>query len=132
MKETTRIERLLGKEFIYKQNNIRIKDYYQVPEKGEFKIITDGSPITVKEKDIAKFCEDLLAVQAPETGVSLQVAEQATGLLAILQKTLLDNIEMVKQDKEYIKQANVVNSSVNALIGMAKLQIQVGKMKPGK
>lgn len=140
MKETTRLERLLGKEFIYKHQNIKIKDYYPIQEKGEINIITDGNPIRIKENEIVKFCEQLLPVDAPETKatqglsvhLSAQVAEQTNGLLATLQQTLLDNIEAVKRDGGYIKQANTINSSVNALIGMAKLQIQVGKMNGGK
>lgn len=133
MKERTKLEKLVGKEFIYQQNNIRIKDYYAEEENGSFKIITDGKPITVKEADIASFLERLLPVEEPATqAISTEVVQGTNELMNTLQQTLLDNINKVQNDKEYIKQANVVNSSVNALIGMAKLQLQVAKMKHGK
>lgn len=130
MKDTTRLEKLLNKEFIYKQENIRVKDYVRNPDNKTIDIITDKKPISIKENEIIKFCEALLPVDEPATqAISTEVVQQTTGLMNTLQQTLLENIAMVKKDPNYIKQANVVNSSVNALIGMAKLQIQVGKMK---
>lgn len=138
MKETTRLEKLLTKQFIYKQDNITIKDYFLKDEDKTVHIITDKKPIVIKEADIAKFCEQLLPVEEPTTravaqvAISTEVVQQTTGLLSTLQQTLLDNIERVKTDKEYIKQANVVNSSVNALIGMTKLQISVAKLNSQK
>lgn len=133
MKETTRLERLLNQQFIYKQENIQLKDFFLQEENHTVRIITDKKPIIIKQSDISKFCDELLPVEDSATmAVSTQVMQQTTGLLSTLQQTLLDNIEMVKKDKEYIKQANVVNSSVNALIGMAKLQLQVGKLNGNK
>lgn len=132
MTNTTRLQKLLNKEFIYKQENIRIVDFYPEKDKETFKIIlANKKPITVKDGEVDKFCKDLLPVDAPETGVSIQVAESTNGMIVNLQQTLLENIERVKQDPGYIKQASTINSSVNALVGMAKLQIQMSKMKMG-
>lgn len=129
MKETHRLDRMLNKTFIYKQDQIVIRDYFQEPEKGTVRVITDKKPITVQTSQLADFEKACLPVEEPATqAVSTEVVSQASSLLLTLQQTLLDNIEMVKKDKEYTKQANVVNSSVNALIGMAKLQLQVGKL----
>ncbi len=131
MRNKTRLEKLLGKDFIYKQTNILIRDYYQIPETAEVKIITDGKPITIKDSDIPMFCSDLLPVDSSETKAT-QVVEQTNGLLSTLQRTLLDNIQAVKENPGYVKQANTINSSVNSLIGLAKIQIQVNKIKSVK
>lgn len=129
MNNTTRLQKLLNKEFIYKQENIRIVDFYPEKDKDTFKIIlANKKPITLKESDVDKFCKDLLPVEAPETGVSIQIQQSTNGMISTLQQTLMDNIERVKSDPAYVKQANTINSSVNALVGMAKLQIQMSKM----
>lgn len=121
-----KLKAMLGKLWLHNGNQIKIINYHVLSEQGKIQIDIEGKdPMMIK--DINKFIEGCLPVE--ETAVSVEVIQQTNGLINTLQKTLLDNIEKVKNDKEYIKQANVVNSSVNALIGMAKLQLQVEKLK---
>jgi len=128
MKEKTRLEKLLNKTFIYKQEHITIRDYFEDPDNASFKITTDKKTITIKEADVSSFIEACLPVEDENTR-AVESIRQTDGLITTLQQTLLENIENVKKDKDYIKQANVINSSVNALIGMAKLQVQVSRLK---
>ncbi len=130
MTAKTQLEKLVGKDFIYKQTNIRIRDYYPVPEEKVMKIITDGSTITIPETGVKSFCEDLLLVDSPQAMVlSSGVTKEVNSMMATLQQTLLDNIEMVKKDKNYIPQAASINKSVNSLLGITKVQLEVAKMK---
>lgn len=139
MKDTKRLERLLNKEFIYKQENIEIKDYFVEEENDLVRVITNKKPIVIKMDEVVSFCDSLLPVEAPETvavrAVSVidkEVVDNTNNLLGTLQQTLLDNIALVKKDGNYIKQANTINSSVNSLIGLAKIQLNLAKMNAGK
>jgi hypothetical protein len=134
-----RLKNMIGKTFMYKGNQITIKDYHVLGEEGKTQIdIEEGEAI--KTADLAKFIDFCLPVQTPEEdeadqqtdAVSTEVVAQTQNILSTLHTTLLDNIKKVQQNEKYIKQANVINSSVNSLIGLAKLQIQVGKMTKGK
>jgi len=42
-----------------------------------------------------------------------------------LRDTLMANIEKVKQDREYIPQAKMISDSINSLIGLAKIEIDL-------
>jgi hypothetical protein len=138
----TRLKGMIGKTFLYKKNQITICNYHVLAAAGETQIdIEDeyGKPAEpIRMKDLSKFLDGCLPVDAQEVidnagqAVSTQVVQQTNGLLNTLQQTLLDNINQVKSNPGYIKQANVINSSVNSLIGLAKIQIQVNKMGKGK
>lgn len=132
------LKRMIGKPWLYRGNQITIENYHIMGDQGKTQIDVVGKdPIEVK--DIKKFIEACLPVEDDKpvrngqtAALSTEVVEQTNGLLSSLQQTLLDNIAAVKKDPAYIKQANTINSSVNSLIGLAKIQIQVGKMKAAK
>lgn len=132
MTDRTKLNRLINKEFIYKQENILITDHFEDPDKGVINIVTKSKTIKVKTEELPVFLEALLPVDDSNTQAVAVVSNETGGLLRTLQETLLDNIERVKKDPGYIKQANTVNSSVNALVGMAKLRVQVERMNGGK
>jgi hypothetical protein len=132
MNDRTKLNRLLNKEFIYKQENIVITDHFEDSDKGTINIVTKQKTIKIKSAELPAFLESLLPVDDTNTTAVAVVSKETGGLLTTLQETLLDNIERVKADPGYIKQANTVNSSVNALVGMAKLRVQVERMNAGK
>lgn len=129
---------MIGKTYMYKGRNILIANYHVLGEEGKTQIDIqdgDGNPLEpIKTQDVSRFMEACLPVESENNptdnaAVSTEVVKQTNTLLNTLQQTLLDNIEQVKKNPAYIKQANVVNSSVNSLIGLAKIQIQVKKMR---
>jgi hypothetical protein len=129
-----KLKGMVGQTFMYKSKNILITDYHVLGEEGKTQIdIEDGNGVAlepIKTSDLTKFIDACLPVDnESEDSVSTEVVEGTNSLLTNLQATLLDNINQVKKNPNYIKQANVVNSSVNSLIGLAKIQIQVSKMK---
>lgn len=136
-----KLKGMIGKTFLYKGKQITICDYHVLGEEGKTQIdIEDeyGKPAEpIKTPDLTKFIEFCLPVditdrdQPATNAVSTEVVQETNGLLSTLQQTLLDNIKQVKTNPGYIKQANVINSSVNSLIGLAKIQIQVNKMSKG-
>lgn len=135
-----KLKDMIGKTFLYKGKQITICDYHVLGEEGKTQIDVEdenGKPAEpIKTPDLAKFIDFCLPVDTSEgeetQAVSTEVVQQTNSLLGTLQQTLLDNITQVKKNPNYIKQANVINSSVNSLIGLAKIQIQVNKMKGPK
>ena len=51
----------------------------------------------------------------------------STDLTAQLKGILLDNIEKVKENRDYIPQATTINNNVNSLINLTKLQLDYVK-----
>lgn len=130
MKEESKLKKLLNKEFIYKQENIRIENYVPDREANAIDIITNKKPIRIKEDGIQAFVDLLLPVDEPSTqALSADVIQEATGLTKDLKDILLDNIRKVQSDPNYIKQATSINKSVNQLVGLAKLHLDAAKMK---
>lgn len=125
MKETTKLERLLNTTVIYKQNHIRIKDYFMKPEDGTVTIITDKNPITIKEAEIADFVSKCLPVAEESQALAIVTESQQT--ITTLKDILMDNIKKVQEDKEYIGQAKTINNSVSALLNMVSLQVKLGR-----
>lgn len=124
-----RLKKMIGKPYMYKGQNIIISNYTVLSDEGKTLIDLQGAR-PLKIRDLSQFLNECLPVDSEdETVVSTEVVQQTNNLLTTLQQTLLDNIEKVKKDPAYIKQANTVNSSVNSLIGLAKIQISVSKIK---
>lgn len=126
MKETTRLERMLNKTYIYKQDHIRIKDYYPEAEEGTIKIITDKGPITIHANEVTHFVEKCLPVDDENTQ-ALQIVTESQKTITSLKDILLDNIKKVQDNKEYINQAKTINNSVNTLLNMVSLELKVSK-----
>jgi hypothetical protein len=126
MKETTRLEKMLSKTYIYKQEHIRIKDYYPEPEEGTIKIITDKAPITINASEVTQFIDKCLAVDDENTQ-ALQIVTESQKTITSLKDILLDNIKKVQENKEYINQAKTINNSVNTLLNMVSLELKVSK-----
>jgi hypothetical protein len=136
-----KLKGMIGQTFLYKGKQITICNYHVLGEEGKTQIdIEDenGNPAPpIKTPDLAKFIDFCLPVDdtngdEQSTAVSTEVVQETNTLLGTLQSTLLDTITQVKKNPNYIKQANVINSSVNSLIGLAKIQIQVNKMTKAK
>ena len=121
-----KLKGMIGKTYMYKGENITIINYATLTDEG--KTLIDIGSRSFKVSNLTDFIDACLPVDSHDTQLAT-VDPGTTSLLSSLQQTLLDNIDQVKKNPAYIKQANVVNSSVNSLIGLAKIQIQVNKMK---
>ena len=70
------------------------------------------------EKALAEF----LPVHANNQKLAITVMPR-NGELQNLKEIILGNIQKVKEDKDYIKQAEAINKSISTLINMAKLEL---------
>lgn len=65
---------------------------------------------------------------APQLPVKRQgktIAEEVRAALPDLKSTIMDSINKIKENKEYIPQANAINSTINTLLEMAKFEIKM-------
>lgn len=122
MRETTKLERMVGESFLYHGNQIKIKDYYKEEENNSIRIITQTEPILIANSKIQEFVSDCLPI---EESKSLSIVSESQATITSLKDILMDNIKKVQGDKDYINQAKTINNSVNTLITMVSLQVKI-------
>lgn len=133
MKATERLNKTLGKNFLYLGANILIQNYVRKEDKT--RVITDRRDYNLTDEELALFLEELQPVDS--SGTSPAVVSQAATILnnsglSELQKILLDNIKKVQADKEYIPQASEIQNQVKTYIDLAKVQIDCVKVMQGR
>lgn len=140
MKPLDKLAAMVGKQWMYKTNNVKIISYKQDGEKVY--IVTDKDWITVTVDDLPKVIELFLEVEQDEENrrqnndakqqiindnVALQVVENTRSGVEELRKVLMDNIKKIQKDKNYIPQAKAINNNINTMINMVKLEFIVTK-----
>lgn len=66
------------------------------------------------------------------TNNAMVVMEKENAMVDKLTGLLMDNIEKVQKDPNYIKQAQSINNNVNSIINLTKLKLDVFKQTKGK
>jgi hypothetical protein len=149
MKE--KLDLLIDKKFNYKDKVVTITKWKKVS--GTYIIFTDKRTYNFLESEIEWFLEDLSEVrvklkegvlekrQAELKNVSIQekkqelnpnkMEENEKNIVPIQEKDLsvilLDTIEKVQNDKNYIGQANAICNVVSQMINIKKLELQLKK-----
>lgn len=149
MKE--KLDSLIDKTFNYKDKIITISKWKKVS--GTYVIFTDKRTYNFLESEIDWFIEDLSELrvklkdgvlekrQLELKNVSIQekkdelkpneMEENEKNIVPIQQKDLsvilLDTIQKVQQDKDYIGQANAICNVVSQMINIKKLELQLKK-----
>jgi hypothetical protein len=130
MNATEKLESMIGETFMYRTMTIKIKGTII---NGSFIIVkTNVKDLTFpNEKGIKPNIEDFIQECLP---LSSEVEERGLSTLqkeikpvADLQAILLNNIEKVQQDKDYIGQASAVNEMAKTLIDITKVRISIAK-----
>jgi hypothetical protein len=104
---------------------------YQIDD-DRISIATDRDWLETTYYNLQLFMEEFIIVETPEViedrkpPVALQKKTSVlpTEQLIGIRDILLDNIKKVQEDPSYIKQAQSVTNSVNALVNLAKTEIQ--------
>lgn len=125
MKQTLedRIRSMVGKKFMYNANEQKILSYRI--ENSNLVIVTNRTwievPITLANKKLDEF----LPVEDDEEGKALTSLKQEDkeSLIHLIQ----DNIQKIKSDPEYIRQAREINSQIKTLLDIVKTEIQIQK-----
>lgn len=105
---------------------------YEVEE--DYVIISldeEGKDLTIPAYDVLEFIHSCKEINT-ETGIVKKknfvpnsIANE--NIMQGLKDTLLDNISKVKENPDYVPQAKVVSNTVQALINLAKLELEYRK-----
>ena len=85
-------------------------------------VATDNGWLEFTIDKAEKALSEFLPVHANNQKLAITVMPK-NGELQNLKEIILDNIQKVKEDKDYIKQAEAINKSIGTLINMAKLEL---------
>jgi len=116
---------------MYKSNVYKFLSINRDPTR--ITIATDKKWILIEHSEIPSFLKDLLEVddeQLPAkngTNATAIISDQMKQNVNSLSGILLSNIERLKDDPTYIKQAQQINNSARTIIEMARLELDVHK-----
>lgn len=130
----SKLEGMAGKSFVYNESIIKVKGYKF--EDPDFIISTDAGPVRFSFTDLHQKLSEFKELPKAEKG--LEVAGKGTGIVAnsllggnamhSLRDTLLENIEKVKADPNFIPQAKAINDSIGQVIDLARTEIEYHKL----
>lgn len=122
VKSTDKLDSMVGNEFMYNASTYKMRGYATV--NGHIKILTDSNDLVFDKKNIDKKLEEFLPVEA---GFGSKEIRRDARKLNKLEDELYDNIEKIKNDKDFIPQAKAMTDTVNTIVSMEKLKIQMLK-----
>lgn len=117
----------IGKKYNYLSNNLEIRNIKII--QGKYVILTDIKTFVFHEFDITNFFKDLKPYKEPKKFkpmldnktdlIKKDVTEDKDDIKSIL----FDAINRVKDNKEYVAQANAICNITSQLISIKKLEI---------
>jgi len=129
MKATDKLNKMLGKTFLYLGAAVMIQNYQK--KDGKVRVITDKRDYNLPEEELESFLEELQPMESSPMVVPQAAAILNNSGLADLSKVLLDNIKKVQENKDYIPQACEIRDQVKTFIDLAKVQIDCVKVMQG-
>ncbi len=119
-----KLNKMVGYTYMYHTILYKIIGYQC--KNGIITIATNKNWIEFPKDKFEKAIKDFLPVSDENKENALQILPAKNELIN-LKKVIIDNITKIQSDPDYIKQANVINNSVNTLINMVKLQVNIIK-----
>ncbi|GEP97677.1 hypothetical protein [Chitinophaga cymbidii] len=134
-KNIEELESMIGKTFQYAGQIHFVKNVKMDEVNDKYTIITNLSSFDRKLESIKSFLEywkptSNISELVQETDKNQQLTvlmEQDNDLSKKLIDTLTDNIERVKENPDYIPQAQTINNSVNSIVGVTKMRLDLLK-----
>ena len=120
---------LIDKEFEYRGKNITIIKVKYVGT--SFVVFTNRQTMNFFENEVDTFINELQEVKIKQikkfTPMEITTKEEVKGIAVTsnIKQTLLDTLEKVKRDKDYIPQANAICNVVSQMINVMKVEIQI-------
>ena len=110
----------------YKNNVVTIIDY-KISD-GRVKLFINDNkviefPIVDAVSQLSQFTPAPQLARLHNNSVIVEVLQSSGSVYDTVQKTLLDSIEKIKKDADYIPQAEAINSTVAKLIDIEKTRI---------
>ena len=128
------LDEMTGKLFLYNGDQVRVLRWS--PMGDRVNLVTDKWDMKIDFGDVKERAKEFLPVDEEETLPAVtgnnMPAPIAPALIdsttiAKLRDVLMDNIEKVKADKNYIPQAQEVKAQVDSVIDLAKTEIEMMK-----
>jgi hypothetical protein len=135
------LKELVGRRFSYKENEILIKNVKKVS--GVYVVLTDNKTYNFFEKEVPFFLKDIS--ELPKVKLKQGVLEKrqmelqntpkqqnivSENVQFDVKSVLIETIEKIRSDRDYIPQANAICNVVTQMINIQKLEIQIKKQKP--
>lgn len=123
------VNQMLNKQFLYGSHITTVLDYDINEVRGRFYLFTDrreepyDRPLESADAFLKKFSPVLNVPTIVDKPVEAPQMLGTPGLAGNLREILLDNIERLKNDKEYIPQAEAINENVKTMIDLAKTEV---------
>lgn len=120
---------MLGKQWMY---NTVIYKFHSVSTDDDgypVRLHTDKKTLElINENALKLFMQDCLEVEQEEERAVVSVQDhQSLEMMTSLTDVIMDNIERVREDKEYIQQATTISKQVQTLINLTNMQLQLHK-----
>jgi hypothetical protein len=120
---------LIDKEFEYKGKNITIIKVKYVGT--SFVVFTNRQTMNFFENEVEPFINELqeVKIKTPKIYTPMEITpkEEVKGIAVTsnIKQTLLDTLEKVKTDKDYIPQSNAICNVVSQMINVMKVELQI-------
>ncbi len=125
--EMERIEDMIGKVVMYRGRNIKVKGYVVKDDRIEIK--TNGNPVITSAEKLSDTLDEFLPVSdeldSADKEKGLQVFGNNKSNLDDLEGILMENIQKVRENKDYLDQAKEINSQANSIIKIAKTKVDM-------
>lgn len=123
--KTLILEKMIGNTYEYEGRKHLI---YEIRTKGNIaSLVTDKDVIELPLDGLDDYLDDFVFIKSNQLIKSPEILEMVTSTGSVygqLQTTLLDSIEKIKSDKNYVEQAQAINETVKQIIDMEKVKIQ--------
>ncbi|MFC6998041.1 hypothetical protein [Rufibacter roseus] len=123
MKGLEKIAQMVGKSYMYCKEVYAIKGF--IPEERGVRIKTDHKDIFLLEDDLPSRLQ--LFLPTDETRAEIQVMPQ-TNALGQIRGVLMETLEKVQKDKDYVPQASQINKTATALTNLMKTELEFLKL----
>ncbi|MGM8362113.1 hypothetical protein ACSV4D_09385 [Flavobacterium sp. ARAG 55.4] len=125
-----KLDAIIGKTFYYKGKNITIDKYKEVNSTNT--VVFAPHPMNFLNHEIPEFLDNLFEpTNKPLTAAQVLVPQkklivfEPTAENKAIKETLLETLQKVKDDPNYIKQAKAVCEVVNSFVEIQKNEIQM-------
>jgi hypothetical protein len=119
-----KLEQLIGNKYKYQNIEFTIQKVKKI--NAYFVVITNKRTFNFYEAEAYKFMQE---IQQVNTFKNLPKMESNTELITKsedkLQQVIFDAIAQVKNNKEYVQQANAICNLTSQLINIKKLELQI-------
>jgi hypothetical protein len=134
IKTTEQIKNLVGKKIFYFAKDYEVLAVYD--NGTNITVATDKKMFTIEQNKVVDFYKSVEIIGEVKSVQKIQATETAMETAKAIDKSklnsltdiLFESIKKIKEDKEYIPQADSINSQAKTIIDIAKTEIEMIKL----